>query len=915
MNKQDFHEKHRTVFVLSFFALALVIVGIVLRIRIGMLLDSYTEKQTEKQAKVNALLIEEKLYTEIENLKYIASKLEMSLESMDDLMPRIYNDPGVKQGLLSIDEKALYGDNLDVRIFDGIQASFRGNEAITFVEGEGLLFTCPVFHGPNIRYVLYRLCPSSVLEEYFATDIYDDLGKLCVTTRDGKIIVPFYNCNEEELAWYESEDIQSKYASMHMEMEVSVAVATIFATDRGDMVLFESEIPGTDFLASGYVPKSVASEGIGNITILVVWVFGLLMLLVMIGAFYLSRALVKARESDELRKAKAIAEEASRAKGHFLANMSHEIRTPINAILGMNEMILRESDDESILAYSDNIKAAGNVLLSLINDILDFSKIESGKIDIVPVNYDLSALLGDLMNMIYARAEQKGLLLKADFDRNTPKLLYGDEIRIKQVITNLLTNAVKYTEKGSVTFTVSFEKSEEEKDIVFLKVSVKDTGIGIREEDMDKLFGEFERIEESRNRYVEGAGLGMSITKSMLDMMGSALEVESVYGQGSSFAFKLKQKVIGWEPLGDYAFSYREKLLTHQKYKESFTAPDARILVVDDNYMNLVVFNGLVKQTLIKVDTAEDGDAGLALAQTTKYDIIFLDHMMPGKDGIETLKELKGQENGLNVSTPIVCLTANAISGSRDAYISEGFDDYLTKPIDTDKLEEILCLYLPEEKVRKNLMSEEPKTSEDDGAALPPELKKLSGQGFIDVKEGIRNSGSVKAYMPVLRIFYTSIAEKEEELQRFYAEEDIQNYTIKVHALKSSARIIGATGFSEKAQKLEDAGKRGDIAYIKENHEAFIAEFKSFAEPLSGIFTEEEETDKPLADPELMTVVYEELQLAASDMDCDRLDDIFGEMEEYSIPGDDGALWKSLKEASDNYDYKGILALIPRKTE
>ncbi|MCR5733321.1 MAG: hypothetical protein K6G22_01830, partial [Lachnospiraceae bacterium] len=322
MNRGSISGKYRTIIVLSLFALALAVVGIVLRSRIAMLIDSYTKRQSEKQTRVCALLMEEKLNTELENLGYIASNLEMSLDDMDDLMPRIYDDPGIKQGLLSIDGDALYGESLDAREYDGIQSSFRGNKAITYVEDEGLLFTCPVFNGSNIRYVLYRLCPSDVLEEYFATDIYDDMGKICATTRDGKIVIPFYNCSGEDLAWYESEDIQKMYTSMHREMEVSVAVANIFSTDRGEMVLFESEIPGTDFLVSGFVPRSVASEGIGSITLLVVWVFGLLMLLVMIGAFYLSRAIRKARESDELREAKALAEEASRAKGDFLANMS-----------------------------------------------------------------------------------------------------------------------------------------------------------------------------------------------------------------------------------------------------------------------------------------------------------------------------------------------------------------------------------------------------------------------------------------------------------------------------------------------------------------------------------------------------------------------------------------------------------------
>ena len=309
---------------------------------------------------------------------------------------------------------------------------------------------------------------------------------------------------------------------------------------------------------------------------------------------------------------KAIA--ASEAKSTFLSNMSHEIRTPINAVLGMNEMILRECNDSNILAYSDSIKTAGNTLLGLINDILDFSKIESGKMEIIPVDYDLASLLNDLVNMIQTRADDKGLILELEFEPNVPNHLNGDEVRIKQVVTNILTNAVKYTKKGIVTFTVGYEKIENDPESVVLNIAVKDTGIGIKKEDMAKLFSEFERIEEERNRNVEGTGLGMNITKRLLEMMGSSLEVQSIYGLGSLFSFSLKQKVHDWEPLGDYETTYRAALSSKKKYKEKFIAPDANVLVVDDTPMNLMVFKSLLKQTQVHIDTAESGDAGISLA-------------------------------------------------------------------------------------------------------------------------------------------------------------------------------------------------------------------------------------------------------------------------------------------------------------
>ena len=414
-------------------------------------------------------------------------------------------------------------------------------------------------------------------------------------------------------------------------------------------------------------------------------------------------AVVVKRMSERREKAIAISERAvaaNEAKSSFLSNMSHEIRTPINAILGMNEMILRESREASTLTYAHNIKTAGNTLLGIVNDILDFSKIEEGKMSIVPVNYDLLVTLKDLVNMIEIKLDAKNLKLILDFDPNTPKLLFGDEIRIKQIITNMLTNAAKYTEKGSVTFSVSYEKIPSESDSVMLNVSVKDTGIGIKKEDMDKLFSKFDRIEENRNRNIEGTGLGMSITKELLEMMGSSLQVSSIYGAGSEFSFSVKQTVVSWDSLGDFEEARKEIREEVKEYKQKFEAPDANILVVDDNNMNLLVFTRLLKQTKVKIDTAKSGDEGIGMILKKKYDVIFLDHMMPEKDGVQVLKELKEGPVNPNSETPYICLTANAISGARDEYMKAGFDDYLAKPVEPAELEQMLFDHLPKEKIR-----------------------------------------------------------------------------------------------------------------------------------------------------------------------------------------------------------------------
>ena len=598
---------------------------------------------------------------------------------------------------------------------------------------------------------------------------------------------------------------------------------------------------------------------------------------------------------------------SSEAKSIFLSNMSHEIRTPINAVLGMNEMILRETEDKGIISYSESIKVAGQSLLRIVNDILDFSKIEAGKMEIIPVFYDLSTLLNNVVNMVKDRANEKGLNLILKFDGTTPNKLYGDEVRIRQVIVNLLTNAVKYTEVGSITFRVGFEKSSEESDLISLKVSVKDTGIGIKEEDMGKLFNEFERIEEERNRDIEGTGLGLNITRQLLEMMGSTLEVKSEYGVGSEFSFSLDQKVTAWTPLGDYEKTYKENLEERVAYKEKIYAPSVSVLAVDDNPMNLMVFTGLLKQTGINIDLANNGDEAIELTDDKHYDMIFLDHMMPRKDGIETLRDIRSRKSGQNTTTPAICLTANAIEGAKEIYLGAGFDDYLTKPIDAIALENMLIKYLPAEKVERVAAGEEPSSEE-----IPDKLLLLEGSDRIDIYNGIENSGGVDAYMSLLKIFYTSIDSRAEELKKFYFDNDYKNYTIKIHALKSSARIIGAKEFGEKAQLLENAGKVKEKTFIKAHHAEFMDEYLNFKDLLSGIVGEEEVSDKPVAKPEMMADAFEELRIAADDMDCDTLQIIFDRMKEYAIPEEHVELWNKLKESSDNYDYSNILLLLER---
>ena len=579
---------------------------------------------------------------------------------------------------------------------------------------------------------------------------------------------------------------------------------------------------------------------------------------------------------------------------------------------------VRECDDKNILGYSESIRSAGSTLLGLVNDILDFSKIEAGKMEIIPVDYDLSSVINDLVNMIQTKADVKGLKLEFEISREVPKQLHGDEVRIKQIVTNILTNAVKYTEKGTVTLCIDYEKIPDEEDSIMLDVAVKDTGIGIKKEDMKKLFSEFDRIEEKRNRNVEGTGLGMSITKSLLEMMGSELEVESEYGLGSKFSFRLRQTVIKWEELGDYEAAYKAALNSREKYHEKFHAPEAEILVVDDTPMNLVVFTNLLKQTGIRIDTASSGYEGLSLAFDKKYDIIFLDHMMPDKDGIQTLHELRARENDPNADTPVICLTANAISGAKEKYLAEGFDDYLTKPIDSVKLENMLIELLPEDKV---LMPEddgfEPIADEtlsiiDDigtGSLIPDFVRNIDE---IDTETGIKNCGNEEAYLETIKIFAGMVKDHADETQRLWDSGDIKGATVKIHALKSSSRIIGATDLGELAQELENAGNEGDTEKLGSEIGNLLDRYKKIGEALSPLVLDDEPDDSDLTPidegelKELYTAISEFISISDYDSAIDLIEVLKG----YRVPDEEKERRRALIKAADEVRYEDILRII-----
>jgi signal transduction histidine kinase/CheY-like chemotaxis protein/HPt (histidine-containing phosphotransfer) domain-containing protein len=624
-------------------------------------------------------------------------------------------------------------------------------------------------------------------------------------------------------------------------LNISIASAAKWDVDGSEYYYFVAELKLPGVTLTGLVPADVVASEKDSISFLILWVFGLLIFMFVIAMIYVLYSERKARENKELLREKESAESASRAKSLFLANMSHEIRTPINGILGMDSMLLKECKDENLRDYALNIQNAGHTLLSLINDILDISKIESGKMEILPVKYSVFSVLSDCYNIVSTRARDKHLDFVMDISPDIPSSLFGDEVRIKQVINNLLSNAVKYTNEGSVMLSVRAEKnnlspmSEKFANEVVLCIQVKDTGIGIRERDRGKLFQNFVRLDEKRNRNIEGTGLGLNLTRQLLDMMGGTIHVDSVYGQGSTFTVRLLQQVSDETPIGDFAKLYKQHQKTVGEAHECFEAPDACVLVADDMQMNLKVFAGLLKETKIQIDMAVNGAEALRYIQKKHYDVIFLDHMMPVMDGIEAFRKMKKLEENPNAQTPVVMLTANAVVDAKNLYMDEGFSDYITKPMREEVLLATLKKFLPKELVKvvnkkkpEDVSAGSAETSESapvQPVSVPENGKRQSPlSDFLDTATGLAYCMNDEKFYREMQEEYVK-GDKTKELAELFEKEDFENYRIAVHSLKSSSLTIGATKVSEAAKALEMACKENNLEFVKQNHAAFVEKY------------------------------------------------------------------------------------------
>jgi len=896
-----------------FFILLPLFISFMMYGRMVVVLRNYMETQVAAQAADLGELFSQKLSAQFDELERVAGyyrdeRVEEAV--MIDSLERLLSNSGhISCGILKLGGKALYGEDLQAAEYPAIQRAFRGYSTVRYREGKGLLFTVPVYNGNNIKYVLYEFCDIKELFSAFKLCFYDGQAQFFLADGNQQKAIPVIDGWEWNNSFVTQETTQEALGRVKEKLDTSMSAAAYCNGSKGKEFLFVSEIENGNLYVLGRVPYKVVAGNISSLSYMTLLVFILLLVLLCIGTFNMFNANEKAKESDALREAKRNAEEANKSKSKFLANMSHELRTPINVILGTNEMILREEISEITRERAMDIKGAAQILLGLINDVLDFSTIEAGNLNIIPVEYDLVAMIRDLVLLSENRARQKSLNFEMKIQPDLPIGLYGDDIHIRQVMVNLLTNAVKYTEKGTITLEISGEKKGD--NCMLLHYLVKDTGIGIREEDIKKMFLPFSRLDEQRNRNVEGNGLGLSIIINLLKLMGSHLEVKSVYGEGSSFYFDLEQKIVDAEPVGNIQ-KRLDNMAKDYKYQVSFIAPQAQILMVDDNSMNRKLFVSLLKKTQIKIATASSGKNALEMVQRRHFDLIFMDYLMPEMSGEETLRCLRTMENNLCKDTPVIALTANAFNGAKEHYMNMGFDDFLAKPIVAEKLEALLWELLPKEYITEavdsikedgtNKAAEEIAASENREESLP-EIEGVNweyAQLFLKDKEILM--ASLHDFYQNIDMNYQKLSELSKNID---TEEGLAEYRICVHALKSNAALLGILSVSELAKLLEHAARDGERDKVYAANPILLEELLKIKERMQLSIDTKKAEDKPPADAAKLLSFLEMLRFSMEQMDINGADNCMKQIQSYSYGQELQELVERIGQKVAVLDYDG----------
>ena len=804
--------------------------GIFIQQRIVNMLNKAAELSVARQTEDISLLAGERFHrfmTPLQTAAYHLSTHEQEKEAVLQMLTQ--QNPQGQAGLIDFQHHTT-GRSLSTASFPRLQMAFHGNNVIDYNPDIGILLATPVFYGDNVRYVLYQVYPPEMLPKLFALSDYDAFTHVIIQYRDGTLAVPYENYTSNDTRFWADDTIQAGMQEVHERLKRNKAAAVYTEGAEGKFFVFGADLPQTDFSMIGYMPWSAVAGQITSIYQRVFFLFSLMLILFACLSIYLLMAQTSVAETEELRKARAEADAANQAKSQFLANMSHEIRTPLNAISGMNEMILRQKIPGEVRQYASNIKSATAALLTIINEILDFSKIESGHMEIVPTDYQLTTVLREVCTLVGLRAQAKNLQFKIHVDPYLPNYLHGDAGRLRQILINLLNNAIKYTPNGSVTLDISGHRSES---TLHLHAAVTDTGIGIREEDKNRLFLVFERLDIERNRKIEGTGLGLAITHRLLTMMNGTIKVDSTYGEGSVFTIELPQGISSFDPIGVFSLDNQLVFEADLDKPASFIAPSARVLIVDDNDMNCFVASSLLKDTQVQTVIAHSGTEALDALQKQPFHVVLLDHMMPGMDGVETLHKAKELPNISN--TRFIALTATAISGSREKFLAEGFDNYLSKPMTGAELAAMLERYLPAELLQKPIAggaaAAKPAAAPTTQAKPAAPVEPPAAEALIDQKLGLQYCNDMPAlYNNVLALFCKQSDGNIAKLDDDLTTGNWKDYRINIHALKSTSLTIGCRSLNKQAKELEQAvkdyladdaapeQKQQALNYIQEHH-------------------------------------------------------------------------------------------------